>query len=167
MMRQINNPCFQSGSAQVRVIETREQAVAQESLFCQLTSLYQHLTDRKPLMGRDLIRLVGTNLNFILITEATNLVASATLVVVKTATRTKGHVEDVVVDQRYRNKGLGKEIVGEVIRLGQLRGCHCLQLTSKPGRRGTRCFYPQLGFELIANAREGHPEGTNLYRYEF
>jgi phosphinothricin acetyltransferase len=165
MIREITGACFESGKAQIRIIETREDAHRNETFFFQLTNLYRQLTDRTP--ARNMMQLVGPHLHFAFITDGTNLVASATLVVVRTAIRCKGFVEDVVVDQKYRNGGLGKILVDEIITLGRLRGCQCLQLTSKPERAGTGCFYPKLGFEQLAIARTDHPDGTSFYRYEY
>lgn len=163
MIRQVQGTCFGS-SVQVRTIETREEARDNVEFFYQLPNLYQQLTDRTP--ARDIIGLVNPNLNFVFLTETTNLVGSATLVWVRTAIRCKGFVEDVVVDQRYQRSGLGKILLEQIIQIAKARRCQCLQLTSKP-ERGTACFYSQLGFKLVAGAIAGNPEGTHLYRYEF
>lgn len=160
MIRQLTN-----SAAQIRTIETREEAVRNEAFFSQLYNLYRELTDRTP--ARNISQLVNSNLNFIFITEATNLIGSATLAVTRTAIRCRGHVEDVVVARGHQDSGFGKILVQGAINLARKHGCHCLQLTSKPDRCGTSCFYPKLGFELIATALPGHREGTHLYRYEF
>lgn len=165
MIRPIQAPCARSGNLQVRIIETRHDALSSESYLFQLINLYQQLTDRRA--NRCLAQLVGSHLHFVLLTEETNLIGAATLVIVQTGIRCRGIVEDVVIDQEYRNAGLGKLLMDQVIKLARNKGCQCLDLTSKPERPGTACFYPKLGFEVVAFARPGHAQGTNLYRYEF
>ena len=164
-MRQIIGDCFKEKSAHVCVVDTREEARNRQAFFDQLPNLYPQMTERA--LCKNIAGLVGNNLNFIFIVEGTNLIASATLAFVKTATTCKGLVEDVVVSQMHRRSNLGNELIQEAIRLGRERDCQYLQLTSKPGRAGTSSFYTKVGFELIALAREGNPEGTNLYRYYF
>lgn len=164
MVRQIECPCLASGRADVRIITTKEEARDNETFFYQLTSFYRQLTDRIP--KKDIICLVGARTHFVFLTEGTNLIGSATLALIETAITRRGIVEDVVVDQRYRGAHLGQTLLQEVIKLARLKGCKCLQLTSKPERAGTSSFYPKLGFEAVAFARTDHPEGTNLYRMD-
>ena len=161
-MRQIIGDCFKEKSAHVCVVDTREEARNRQAFFDQLPNLYPQMTERA--LCKNIAGLVGNNLNFIFIIEGTNLIASATLAFIRTATTYKGLVEDVVVSETYRRAHLGKELIGEAIRLGRERGCHYLQLTSRPERAGTSSFYAKAGFTVVARAQEGHPDGTNLYR---
>lgn len=162
MMREITGEHFGGNTAFVRIIDTQEKARDQQCFFVQLINLYQQLTDRT--LGRNIAGLVSNDLNFIFIIQGTNLIASATLALVRTATRYKGLIEDVVVSHEYRKAGLGKVLIEEAVAIGRARGCQFMQLTSRPERPGANMFYPKLGFELVATARGEHPEGTNLYR---
>lgn len=164
-MRQIIRDCFAEKTAYVCVVDTREEARNRQAFFDQLINLYSQMTERS--LCRNMASLVGNNLNFIFIIEGTNLIASATLAFVKTATTYKGLVEDVVVNGLYRRYHLGEELIEEAIRLGRERGCQYLQLTSRPGREGTQSFYAKAGFEVVAFAKEGAKDGTNLYRYPY
>ncbi len=163
MRREITGLIAGEDATFLHVIATREDARAYECFFAQLISLYQQLTERPT--TRNLAQLVGNNLHFIFVTQGTNLIASATLVLVKTATVSKGYIEDVVVNTIYRKLHIGEIMLEEAVKLGKARGCRYLQLTSKPKRPGTGCFYAKVGFELIALAKDGHPEATHLYRY--
>lgn len=162
MRREITELIGSQEATFLHVIDSRDEARERENFLYQLRNLYTQLTDRVP--TPNIARFVGNNLNFILITEGTNLVATATVVFVETAVLIKACVEDVVVHHNYRKLHLGKVLLDEAIQLARLRRCKYLQLTSKPARPGTSCFYTKAGFELVAIAREGHPEGTNLYR---
>mgnify|MGYP001617535083 CR=1 FL=1 len=161
MMREITGDHLGGSAAHVRIIDTREKAQHQQCFFAQLINLYQQLTERAP--SRNIASLVSNDLHFIFIIQGTNLLASATLVLARTAIRCQGLIEEVVVDQAYRKAGLGKILIEEALRLGRARGCQYMQLTSKPERPGANMFYPKLGFELLAAAQD-HPQGTNLYR---
>jgi len=65
-----------------------------------------------------------------------------------------GKIEDVVVDERYRGKGLGKLLVIYVFSIAQNLGLRTLELTSNPKRVEANKMYVELGFELY---------GTNFY----
>ncbi|MDP3697593.1 MAG: GNAT family N-acetyltransferase [Candidatus Taylorbacteria bacterium] len=57
-----------------------------------------------------------------------------------------GRVEDVVIDERYRGKGLGKLIMQCLISLAKNRQLETLELTSNPQRVEANILYPKLGF---------------------
>lgn len=58
-----------------------------------------------------------------------------------------GRVEDVVVDERYRGKGLGKLIMKYLISLARHLHLEVLELTSNPKRVEANKIYLGLGFE--------------------
>ncbi len=162
MMRRIEGQDFGHEAAFLRIVDTREKAREQESFFHQLINLYQQLTDRVP--AKNLPQLVGNNFHFIFVTQGTNLLATASVALIRASTVCFGHVIDLVVDDRYRKMKLGDTILDEAIRLGRERGCEYLELTSKPRKPGTSSFCPKSGFELMAIARDDHPQATHLYR---
>merc|ERR1712137_465429 len=55
-----------------------------------------------------------------------------------------GHVEDVVVDRLVRRKGLGKHLVGELIRIARGAGCYKVILNCASGNQS---FYEACGFK--------------------
>lgn len=54
-----------------------------------------------------------------------------------------GHIEDVVVDQKYRSQGFGSLIVRHLIAFAKARGCYKVILDCKKRNVG---FYEKLGF---------------------
>lgn len=162
MMRTINGT---NGSLYVRVVDTPDKALDCRCYIDQLVNLYRQLTDRTP--AKNMALLVNKNFAFIFVTEGSNLVATLTLVIVRTGTTCKGLIEDVVVDQAHRKIHLGEALVEEALQLARNCGCQYVQLTSKPERAGTSAFYAKAGFEQIALANRDHPEGTRFYRYYF
>jgi len=71
-------------------------------------------------------------------------------------TGTKFWIEDVVVDEAFRGKGIGKALMLHAMKYARENGAKSVDLTSKPSRIAANKLYRDLGFEL----RE-----TNVYRY--
>lgn len=83
------------------------------------------------------------------------LIGMATLVCFVTLAGTSGRIEDVVVHEAARGKGVGRELMGLLIKEARRRKLGYLELTSSPGRIAANKLYQSLGFQL----RE-----TNVYR---
>ncbi len=58
-----------------------------------------------------------------------------------------GVVEDVVVDENYRSKGIGKKMMEYAKGICQKNGCYKLTLSSNILRDRAHKFYDNLGFE--------------------
>jgi GNAT superfamily N-acetyltransferase len=59
-------------------------------------------------------------------------------------------VEYVVVDEKYRSKGIGKLLMESVISLAKEAGCYKIMLTSDLRRERAHKFYKSLGFQPSA-----------------
>jgi GNAT superfamily N-acetyltransferase len=59
----------------------------------------------------------------------------------------RAQVESVRVDGKYRNRGIGSEMMKWAIERAGARGAHILQLTSHKSRTEAHRFYERLGFE--------------------
>jgi ribosomal protein S18 acetylase RimI-like enzyme len=69
---------------------------------------------------------------------------------------TKVWIEDVVVDESQRGKGIGKELMLFAVDFAKTTGAKAIELTSRPSRIAANQLYKKLGFVI----RE-----TNVYRY--
>lgn len=65
-------------------------------------------------------------------------------------------VENVVVDETHRRRGVGRSLMSEVVRRCGASNCYKIQLLSRNERHGAHDFYRSLGFESSA-------EGFRLY----
>jgi ribosomal protein S18 acetylase RimI-like enzyme len=65
-------------------------------------------------------------------------------------------IEDVVVDESQRGKGIGRELMNTAINYAITLGAKSVELTSRPSRIEANKLYLKMGFAL----RE-----TNVYRY--
>jgi ribosomal protein S18 acetylase RimI-like enzyme len=85
------------------------------------------------------------------------IVGMLTLAVFRIPTGLRAWIEDVVVDEAARGKGVGAELTNAAIRLAGQRGARTVDLTSRPSREAANRLYQRLGFVQ----RE-----TNVYRFE-
>lgn len=84
------------------------------------------------------------------------IVGLLTLVLVRIPTGLRARIEDVIVDESARGRGVGELLSREAIRLAAESGATTVDLTSRPSRRAANRLYERLGFER----RE-----THVYRY--
>jgi ribosomal protein S18 acetylase RimI-like enzyme len=58
----------------------------------------------------------------------------------------RAHIEGVRVSSRWRQRGIGKQLVSHAIARARARGCGLVQLTTNAWRHDVIRFYEQLGF---------------------
>jgi ribosomal protein S18 acetylase RimI-like enzyme len=87
-----------------------------------------------------------------------DIVGSLTLVLFRIPTGRRAIIEDVVVDEAARGRGVGEALTLAALDRAQAAGVGTVDLTSRPSRESANRLYQRLGFEL----RE-----TNVYRYSF
>ena len=88
--------------------------------------------------------------------EEGELVGSLSLVVFRIPTGVRAWIEDVVVDNSMRGKGIGEALTRAALDRARDMGVLTVDLTSRPSREAANRLYQRVGFK----ARE-----TNLYRY--
>lgn len=81
-----------------------------------------------------------------------------TVGIYQSPTGKKAWIEDVVVDEAYRGKGVGKNLAAFAIQFAKQQHVDTLMLTSNPARVAANSLYKKMGFEQ----RE-----TNVYRMIF
>ena len=85
------------------------------------------------------------------------IVGSLTLVVFSIPTGKRAWIEDVVVDEKCRNKGIGEALNQDAIKIARQLGAKTVDLTSRPLRESANRLYKRLGFLQ---------RDTNIYRFE-
>jgi ribosomal protein S18 acetylase RimI-like enzyme len=83
------------------------------------------------------------------------IVGSLTLVVFRIPTGVRAWIEDVVVDDGARGRGVGEALNEEAVRRAVAAGARSVDLTSRPSREAANRLYRRLGFEV---------RDTNVYR---
>jgi ribosomal protein S18 acetylase RimI-like enzyme len=69
-----------------------------------------------------------------------------TLVLYRVSSGVKGRIEDVVVDESARGRGIGEALTREGMRRAGDAGVLMLELTSMPYRQAANRLYKRLGF---------------------
>lgn len=86
------------------------------------------------------------------------IVGTSTLVIYRTPTGLHARMEDVVVDENMRGKGIGEALSKAVLRQANELDVKSIDLTSRPLRDEANHLYQKLGFIK---------RDTNTYRYIF
>ena len=59
-----------------------------------------------------------------------------------------GIIDELVVDEKYRDKGVGDSLVKYVMKIAKKKSCKALQLYSALHRKGAHKFYKNHGFKI-------------------
>ena len=84
------------------------------------------------------------------------IAACVTAVLFATPTGNHCRIEDVVVDEKHRGKGLGRKLMEQTIAILRHRHVNSIELTSRPSRIAANALYQSIGFTL---------HKTNVYKY--
>jgi ribosomal protein S18 acetylase RimI-like enzyme len=131
---------------------TEELVAAVNGLLPQLSSSVGSVS------AEELHRLVAwPGLRLIAARLGSQIVGMLTLVVAPLPTGVRAWIEDVVVDEAARGRGIGAGLTREAIRFARRDGAGAIDLTSNPGRAAANRLYQSLGFRL---------RPTNAYRLD-
>ncbi|WP_433889291.1 GNAT family N-acetyltransferase [Streptomyces sp. CA-111067] len=86
------------------------------------------------------------------------IVGTLTLVVFTLPTGVRARIEDVVVDDAARGRGVGAELTRTALTLAEASGARTVDLTSRPSREAANRLYQRAGFRL---------RDSNVYRFTF
>lgn len=89
--------------------------------------------------------------------ESGEIIGMLSLTIYYVPTGIRSIVEDVVVDEKMRKRGVGEALVRHAIELAQEAGAKGVSLTSNPQREAANRLYQSMGFEL---------RKTNVYFYK-
>ena len=120
-------------------------------------SLVSQLSDKKVLVGC-LAKVIRYSILFTAVDEESGkLIGMATLTKAWKPTGFFGTLEDVVVEQKYRGRGIGKELVRRIISKAKELEMNSIDLTSNPKRVVANRLYLSMGAEK---------RDTNVYRFK-
>jgi ribosomal protein S18 acetylase RimI-like enzyme len=112
----------------------------------------------RPLDRDALSRVVSCETNTVLIArDGAAIVGSLTLVMFPLPTGLRAWVEDVVVDNAARGRGVGAALTAESVRLARAGGARTLDLTTRPSREAANRLYVREGFQLRESQVYRHP----------
>ena len=141
-------------SVEIQAIEqvTDELVAAAGRLLPQLSS------SAAPLDADDLVRVISHQATTLFVARRDGtIVGMLTLVTFPLPSGLRARIEDVVVDQDARGRGVGSALTMAALDLAQAQGARSIDLTSRTSRVEANRLYQQLGFQL---------RDSNVYRYQ-
>jgi ribosomal protein S18 acetylase RimI-like enzyme len=127
-----------------------------DALLEAMARLIPQLSPTRPAPTREDIEALVREQTLLVARDDGAVVGVLTLVLYRT-TRLRARVEDVVVDEAARGRGVGEALVREALHRAAAAGAVTVELNSRPERRAANRLYQRLGFRL---------HETNSYRLE-
>ena len=113
-----------------------------------------------PLDRAALAAIISAECNSVLLARDSaaggRIVGTLTLVVFRIPTAVRAWIEDVVVDDTVRGRGVGELLSRRALALAAELGAQTVDLTSRPSREAARRLYERVGFTT---------RDTVVYRY--
>jgi ribosomal protein S18 acetylase RimI-like enzyme len=143
------------------LIHTTEVIEVDDELVVAFERLTPQLSSSSPAPGADeLAAIVASPATVLFIArdvDTGQIVGSLTLALFRIPTGMRAWIEDVVVDEAARGKGVGNTLNQAALDRARAEGAKTVDLTSRPSRDVANRLYKRIGFEQ----RE-----TNVYRYK-
>jgi ribosomal protein S18 acetylase RimI-like enzyme len=131
---------------------------ATDELGAAFARLLPELSPAAPPLGTvelcALLAAPGTSL--FLARSGGTIVGMVTLVVFRTPTAVRAHIESLVVDPSARGRGVGEALCRAALARASQAGADTVDLTSAPARAAANRLYLRLGFQR---------RDTNVYRH--
>lgn len=132
-----------------------------EELVLQINKLLKQLDETAaPLTENDVRGMISSPINKLFVArelENNKIVGMISLIIFRIPYSKKGFLEDLVVDEKCRGKGIGTKLILNAVNEARKENVKCLDFTSSPKRVAANNLYQGLGFKK----RE-----TNVYRIE-
>jgi ribosomal protein S18 acetylase RimI-like enzyme len=142
----------------VPTTEIREVSAITPELAASLAGLVRQLSSsaRAP-TADELDRIALSEATSLLVAyESGAVVGMLTLVLFRIPTGLRGLIEDVVVDEAHRGKGIAAALTHEALARAKAAGARTVDLTSRPSREAANRLYQKLGFQK---------RDSNVYRF--
>ena len=131
-----------------------------DHLLAPLSRLLGQLSSSaSPVTADDILDIVHAPATRLLVArdgDEGEILGTLTLVLFRILSGVRGIIEDVVVDEAARGRGIAQALLDEAMCLGREAGARTVDLTSNPKRDAANRLYQRYGFEQ----RE-----TNVYRF--
>ena len=141
----------------IRIEAARE---ASAELVAALTALLPQLNPNLPAPTSEhlAVLLDDPGATLLIARDGDAIVGTALVIVYPTTLRFESRIEDVVVDESARGRGVGEALVRECIELARRRGASIVELQTARVRVAANRLYERMGFER----RESNPYRMTL-----
>jgi ribosomal protein S18 acetylase RimI-like enzyme len=140
-------------------VSVRIEAIAAASAELQsaLAVLLPQLNPSLPIPGLEYLDAMVADpaVTLLLARDGSEIVGAAAVVVYTTPIWVQARIEDVVVDEAARGRGVGEALVTRCIEVARERGAAIVELQSARSREAANRLYARLGFDL---------RDSNVYR---
>ena len=140
------------------MVAIREATEVDDDLIRAMARLIPQLSRSNPPPDATALRaIVSSEASVLLVAEDDGvIVGSLTLALFRIPTGLRAWIEDVVVDESARGRGVGEALNLAALARARAGGATTVDLTSRPSREAANRLYQRLGFE---------ERGTNVYRF--
>lgn len=140
------------------MIEVEAATSVDEELVADLNALVAQLSTSAPLLTLELVREIvdSPTTTLYLARDGERVVGTLTLALFSIPTGVRAWIEDVVVDEDARGRGVGEALTRRALEDARRAGARTVDLTSRPSREAAHALYQRVGFV---------ERDTNVYRF--
>ncbi len=138
------------------MISVLKPGIINQEVFDSINSLIKQLNPSIDIKDIEYLRSAATSQNTVIAYAEKNdrIIGIAILCHYKTLSGCKGWIEDVVVDENYRKKGIGSQLIDFLMNIASEKKLDSIFLTSNPLRTEANNLYLKMGFQICE---------TNMY----
>jgi GNAT superfamily N-acetyltransferase len=92
----------------------------------------------------------NNKIKYFIAMDKNKIVSSCYLAIIPNLTRngkSNGFIENVITDEKYRRRGIGKKLIEMAIEYGKQNNCYKIILQSSYKRKENHIFYEKCGFD--------------------
>ncbi len=140
------------------MIEVEAATSVDDELVADLNALVAQLSTSAPLLTLELVREIvdSPTTTLYLARDGDRVVGTLTLALFSIPTGVRAWIEDVVVDEDARGRGVGEALTRRALEDARRAGARTVDLTSRPSREAAHALYQRVGFV---------ERDTNVYRF--
>jgi len=113
-----------------------------------IAALLPQLSSISPPSAAELAAIVDSPAtSFLVARDGDSVLGTLTLAVFRIPTGVRAWIEDVVVDESARGRGIGEALTMRAVEIARDAGARSVELTSRPTREAANRLYRRLGFE--------------------
>jgi ribosomal protein S18 acetylase RimI-like enzyme len=135
----------------MRIVEIEALNAVTDEVVATLNRLLPQLSSTaQPLDSGVLRRILAAEGTIVLVARLDGTIVGALALSVSAAlTAVRARIEDLVVDEAVRGRGIGAALTQEAIRLARAAGATPILLTSRPSRVAAGRLYERMGFRVV------------------
>ena len=131
-----------------------EYTLAKREDLLKIIKLYDQLVSSNEKISMDKINKVWdsiekNNIKYFLAKENNEVIGTCYIAIIPNLTRTGqsiGYVENVIIDEKHRKKGIGRKLMEMAINYAKEENCYKVVLQSRMDRKEAHKFYESIGF---------------------